>query len=58
MKKFEYKTYFFSLGDSVKSDSELSKLGNEGWEVITVFPLQLNRELQVLVYSMRKEIIG
>ena len=56
MKKFEYKTYFFNLGNSAKSDSELSKLGNEGWEVITVFPLQLNRELQVLVYPMRREV--
>lgn len=58
MKKFEYKTYFFSLDGSAKSDEELTKLGKEGWEAITVFPLQLNRELRVLVYPMKREIIG
>lgn len=56
MKKFEYKTFFYSLDGSAKSDGELSKLGSEGWEAITAFPLQLNRNLQVLVYPLRREV--
>lgn len=58
MNKFEYKTFFYSLDGSAKSDGELSKLGSEGWEAITAFPLQLNRDLQVLVFPMRREVKG
>lgn len=58
MKKFEYKTFFYSLNGSSKSDEELTKLGNEGWEAITAFPMQLNRDLQVLVFPLRREVMG
>ncbi|MFZ4862478.1 DUF4177 domain-containing protein [Sphingobacterium sp. Mn56C] len=50
MKKFEYKTikirpggFFGNILDTKKIDAELSSLGQQGWELVSVYVMQYAR---------------
>lgn len=63
MKKFEYKSYTFAYMEAdsiVESDiKELNKLGTQGWEVITIAPVKLWKQVdrpENLAAILKREI--
>ncbi len=63
MKKFEYKSYTFAYMETdsiVESDiREFNKLGAQGWDVITIAPVKLWKQVdrpENLVAILKREI--
>ncbi|KAB2334252.1 DUF4177 domain-containing protein [Bacillus mesophilum] len=64
MKKFEYKTVtfgntggLFKGKNKVDPDEELNKLGQEGWECVSVFSQVIAGSAAEMKYLLKREIV-
>ena len=43
VKHWEYKVAYLNVGDQIEIDAELKKLGNDGWNLVSITPIYFSQ---------------